>query len=80
MDELAEASLFVRHGAKEIIVERAQCYAFYSGIGLAGGWFRSGRQGTVPAAETVPAPSLFPDSRRTPKQRTMRRISPLEDG
>jgi hypothetical protein len=79
MDKRGEASLFVRHGAKEIIVERVRCYAFYSGIGLAGGWFGNAAARDGSSNRNGP-PSSFPDSRRTPKQRTMRRINPSEDG
>jgi hypothetical protein len=60
MDERGQASLFVRHGAKEIIVERARCYAFYSGIGVAGGWFGSAAARDGSGSRNGPRPHVVP--------------------
>jgi hypothetical protein len=60
MDKRGEASLFVRHGTKEITVERARCYAFYSGIGLAGGWFGSAAARDGSSSRNGPHPLVVP--------------------
>ena len=60
MEKRGEASLFVRHGAKEIIVERARCYAFYSGIGLSGGWFGSAAARDGSSGRKGPRPLVVP--------------------